>query len=75
MDLSNPGAASRSESVVAILDGALQEWAPMISAVIDAQNKKNPRGRGPLPEVEYWRERNASFSAVFEQLNLPEVLR
>jgi dynein heavy chain len=34
-----------------------------------------PAGTGPLAEIEFWRERNAVLSALYEQLNLPHVKR
>ena len=30
-------------------------------------------GRGPLGEIEFWRDRNAALSSLFEQLNTPRV--
>ena len=30
-------------------------------------------GKGPLAEIDFWRERNAALSSLFEQLNLPNV--
>ena len=34
---------------------------------------QTPQGNGPLAEIDYWRERNAALSALFEQLKLPKV--
>ena len=30
-------------------------------------------GNGPLAEIDFWRERNAALSALYEQLKLPRV--
>lgn len=32
-----------------------------------------PNANGPLAEIEFWRERNASFAALLEQLKRPDV--
>lgn len=32
-----------------------------------------PQGNGPLAEIEFWRERNATLSALHEQTKLPIV--
>lgn len=32
-------------------------------------------GQGPLPEYEYWREREAALSSVVEQLKKPMIVR
>lgn len=31
------------------------------------------QGQGPLAEIEFWRERNATLSALYEQTKLPIV--
>ena len=33
------------------------------------------QGNGPLAEIDYWRERNAALSALYEQLKAPRVQR
>jgi len=33
------------------------------------------QGNGPLAEIDYWRERNAAVSALYEQLKAPRVQR
>ena len=32
-----------------------------------------PNANGPLAEIEFWRERNASFAALLEQLKRADV--
>ncbi len=39
------------------------------------ESEKQPAGKGPLAEIDFWRERNAVLSALYEQLNLPHVKR
>ena len=38
-----------------------------------SHSQQTPQGNGPLAEIDYWRERNAALSALFEQLKLPKV--
>lgn len=33
------------------------------------------QGNGPLAEIDYWRERNAALSALYEQLKAPNIQR
>lgn len=40
---------------------------------IEEQLKMEPTSKGPLAEIDFWRERNASFAALLEQLKRPEV--
>lgn len=38
-------------------------------------NFKSPTGDGPIPEYEYWHEREAGLSILVEQLKKPTILR
>lgn len=35
----------------------------------------SPRFAGPISEINYWRNRNATMSALYEQLRTPNVRR
>ncbi|NXU60346.1 DYH10 protein, partial [Horornis vulcanius] len=48
-------------------------WQKLISRVLEEQLKKVPQGHGPLAEIDLWREKNATLSALTEQIKLPEV--
>ncbi|XP_039735198.1 dynein axonemal heavy chain 10 [Pteropus medius] len=56
-----------------ILEQCVINWLDQISAAIESQLKKTPQGNGPLAEIEFWRERNATLSALHEQTKLPIV--
>eukprot|EP00762_Andalucia_godoyi_P000035 ANDGO_02235.mRNA.1 Dynein-1-alpha heavy chain len=71
--IENPEVAAEDADLVMELDKAVHEWTHAISRMVESENGRKPRGKGPLAEIEYWRERNASFSALYEQLNLPSV--
>uniref|UniRef100_A0A8D1JU08 AAA+ ATPase domain-containing protein n=1 Tax=Sus scrofa TaxID=9823 RepID=A0A8D1JU08_PIG len=58
---------------VEILEQCVINWLNQISAALEGQMKKTPQGNGPLAEIEFWRERNATLSALHEQTKLPVV--
>ncbi|NXW70037.1 DYH10 protein, partial [Hirundo rustica] len=59
--------------VVQSLKRCAVTWQKLISRVLEEQLKKVPQGNGPLAEIDLWREKNATLSALTEQLKLPEV--
>ncbi|KAM5237710.1 dynein axonemal heavy chain 10 [Ctenodactylus gundi] len=58
---------------VEALEQCVINWLNQISAAVEGQLKKAPQGHGPLAEIEFWRERNATLSALHEQTKLPVV--
>uniref|UniRef100_I3N0B0 Dynein axonemal heavy chain 10 n=1 Tax=Ictidomys tridecemlineatus TaxID=43179 RepID=I3N0B0_ICTTR len=58
---------------VETLEQCVINWLNQISAAVEGQLKKTPQGNGPLAEIEFWRERNATLSALYEQTKLPTV--
>nr|XP_036870140.1 dynein heavy chain 10, axonemal [Manis javanica] len=58
---------------IEILEQCVINWLNQISTAIEGQLKKTPQGHGPLAEIEFWRERNATLSALHEQTKLPIV--
>uniref|UniRef100_A0A8C2R8N1 AAA+ ATPase domain-containing protein n=1 Tax=Capra hircus TaxID=9925 RepID=A0A8C2R8N1_CAPHI len=59
--------------IVEILEQCVINWLNQISTALEGQMKKTPQGNGPLAEIEFWRERNATLSALHEQTKLPIV--
>ncbi|NXT69782.1 DYH10 protein, partial [Chaetops frenatus] len=59
--------------VVQSLKSCAVTWQKLISRVLEEQLKKVPQGNGPFAEIDLWRERNATLSALTEQIKLPEV--
>eukprot|EP00965_Chrysotila_dentata_P013841 459070-Pleurochrysis_carterae.AAC.1 len=55
--------------------GALEDWTPEINSALEAQLAKQPVGKGPLAEIEFWRARSAALSTLCEQLNTPNARR
>ncbi|NWT59948.1 DYH10 protein, partial [Erythrocercus mccallii] len=59
--------------VIQSLKSCAMTWQKLISRVLEEQLKKVPQGNGPLAEIDLWREKNATLSALTEQIKLPEV--
>ncbi|XP_030074215.1 dynein axonemal heavy chain 10 [Microcaecilia unicolor] len=55
------------------LGQCVMNWQIQISAAIEDQLSRKAQGFGPLAEIDFWRERNATMSALSEQLKLPVV--
>ncbi|NWX59669.1 DYH10 protein, partial [Promerops cafer] len=59
--------------VVQSLKSCAVTWQKLISGVLEEELKKVPQGNSPLAEINLWREKNATLSALTEQIKLPEV--
>ena len=59
--------------VQAKYEGALDNWIAAISEAIERESTRQHQGQGPLHEVEFWRQRNAALSPLYELLNLQQV--
>lgn len=64
---------AKDPEIVGLLEETLHNWEVTISSALETQLKKTPQGNGPLAEIDFWRERNATLSAITEQLKLPTV--
>ncbi|XP_051514176.1 dynein axonemal heavy chain 10 [Myxocyprinus asiaticus] len=62
-----------NQVMVEKLEQCVMNWQTQITVVIEEQKRKKPQGSGPLVEIEFWRERTAVLSSLYEQLNLPVV--
>lgn len=56
-----------------LLETTVSNWQNQVLQSIDDQLKAERPSPGPLAEIEFWRERNASFVTLLEQLKQPEV--
>ncbi len=68
-----PAVIAQDYDTVVVLEAAMEEWGKLISATVDEQLKKHPQGKGPLAEIDFWKERNSGLSSLYEQLKLPTV--
>ena len=63
------------DELVPRLESCIGEWSTVVKSATQRDQDKVPMGSGPLAEIEYWRERNATLSSLYEQLNLPKTLK
>ena len=61
------------DELVPKLESCIGEWSTVVKSATQRDQDKVPMGSGPLAEIEYWRERNATLSSLYEQLNLPKT--
>ena len=65
--------AARNPDVVAVLEETLHDWEVTMATALEQQLSRTPQGNGTLAEMDFWRERNATLSALVEQLKRPVV--
>ncbi|KAK7195889.1 dynein heavy chain [Novymonas esmeraldas] len=58
-------AALNNKDVLRQVDSTVSQWQAEISYAMSLE----PQKEGPLGEIEYWRERYSTISALYEQLN------
>ena len=73
--IDDPAVACEDYEIVVQLEAALEDWTPAIASALETQLAKQPVGKGPLAEIEFWRARNAALSTLCEQLNTPNARR
>jgi len=70
--INDPAAASHDEGLKAVLVDAVEEWTRVIAQALGTVTDKD-KGTRPLQEIEFWRNRNATLSTIYEQLSHPSV--
>ena len=74
VNISNPIATLEDTYVVSLIENALESWTAVIANAIEVEHQKMTKThRSPLGEIEFWRERNASLSALYDQISTPKV--
>ena len=72
--MTTPEAAANDPIIQEEIERALEDWTTVISAANEAEHQKVNRVKGtPLQEIDFWRERAASLSALYEQIMTPKV--
>lgn len=72
MVINDPAAASHDEGLKAVLVDAVELWSRVIAQALGTVTDKD-KGTRPLQEIEFWRNRNATLSTLYEQLGHPHV--
>lgn len=71
--IDNPEQAAQDEETLEKLECTVGKWTSILASVMQRESEKQPVGKGPMAEIEFWRERNAVLSSLCEQLQLPHV--
>jgi dynein heavy chain, axonemal len=67
-------ASAADPVVVDEIERALEDWTVVIAGANETEHQKvNRTQRTPLGEIDFWRERSASLSALYEQIGMPRV--
>eukprot|EP00958_Prasinococcus_capsulatus_P027403 scaffold5502_cov390-Prasinococcus_capsulatus_cf.AAC.6 len=67
--------AAEDVELVAVLQASVIEWTQVLAATLEQELQRSPIGEGPLAEVDFWRERHAVLSSLFEQLSMPRTTK
>ena len=68
-----PKVYSKDRGLVIRLEDILFKWETTVASAVEQVLHRTAHGNGPLGEVDFWRARSATLSALYEQLNLPVV--
>ncbi|KAF1336483.1 Dynein heavy chain, partial [Globisporangium splendens] len=71
--ISKPESHLDDYELINILEQALEEWPKSVANVVDQEMRKTRKRKGPLAEIEFWRERNATLSTIYEQIDMASV--
>ncbi|XP_078467787.1 dynein axonemal heavy chain 10-like [Lampetra planeri] len=64
----------RDSANLDMVQKCLTDWQIQAMRTIEVELEKIPQDKGPLAEIEFWRERRTVLEALAEQLKLPAVL-
>lgn len=73
VQISGPEAAAADPELLEALEAAAAGWSEALAALMQAEGDKQPLGKGPVAEVEFWRARSAALCGAAEQLAAPRV--
>lgn len=71
--ISNPEQAAQDEEILEKLEHTVGNWASILASVMQKESEKQPIGKGPMAEIDLWRQKNAVLSCLCEQLQLSHV--
>jgi dynein heavy chain len=74
LNITNPSAAIEDPHIVSEVEIALENWTAVVAGAVEGEHQKMSKTqRTPLEEIEFWRDRNANLSVLFDQINAPKV--
>jgi dynein heavy chain len=72
--INNPNMAVDDSHLVAAIETAVENCTIVIATAVESEHQKMTKTtRTPLGEIEFWRERNANLSALFDQINASKM--
>lgn len=71
--ITDPEAITEEYDIVSKLEAAMEDWSKLVANVVEQESSKRTKGKGPLAEIEFWRQRNAALSSLYEQINMEKV--
>ncbi|VDN16094.1 unnamed protein product [Dibothriocephalus latus] len=69
----NPEENMKDEKLMAEIDTIVVQWNHQVRETIEKLQSRSPVGHGPLAEIDFWRDRAISLTALVEQFNQPVV--
>lgn len=69
----SPQVLAKDDTVVLQLETSLDSWSRIISDTIEELKVKEPQGKGPLAEVDLWKEKYSALNALYLQLQSDAV--
>ena len=74
LNIVNPQSAIEDPHIVTEVEAALENWTSVVAGAVEGEHQKMSKTqRTPLGEIEFWRDRNANLSVLFDQINAPKV--
>ncbi|KAM7539583.1 hypothetical protein Aperf_G00000039574 [Anoplocephala perfoliata] len=65
----------KNEKISNLIESAVIQWGHKIREIIDELKSHSTQGRGPLAEIEYWRDRATSLGRLVEEAAQPRIQR
>jgi hypothetical protein len=62
-------AAAKDPDTLEALQETVVAWSAILAETMQRESEKQPDGKGPLAEIDYWRARSAMLCGLWEQLH------
>jgi dynein heavy chain len=74
LNIVNVQTAIEDPHIVMEVEAALENWTSVVAGAVEGEHQKMSKTqRTPLGEIEFWRDRNANLSVLFDQINAPKA--
>jgi dynein heavy chain len=69
----SPEQLCNDKALIEELINTVEQWTSTIKETIDRENQRTKETKSAQAETEYWRQRNATFNTLYQQLNMKQV--